>query len=183
MDEVGLALQHAVGVDIGGTLAKIVYFVPRTEVPTSPEEHAANGRAKEYILTSQDYGTTGHRDVEQEFFSPALNGTLHFIKFETRRFESALQIIKQKGLVHAGTHVYGTGGGAVKFQKTFRETLGVGVHKFDELETLVNGMGFLMYHYPTECYTLRNFRFGQADNMEQVFRKTGPVYPLSLIHI
>eukprot|EP00750_Incisomonas_marina_P008819 INCI15706.1.p1 GENE.INCI15706.1~~INCI15706.1.p1 ORF type:complete len:254 (-),score=41.15 INCI15706.1:933-1694(-) len=183
MQEVGRALEQAVGVDIGGTLAKIVYFVPKTEVPSSPEVDAVNDRAREYILTSNVYGTTGQRDVEQEFFSPALNGTLHFIKFETRRLKGALQMIKEKGLVHSGTHMYGTGGGAVKFQKIFQEMLGVGVQKFDELETLVNGMGFLMYHYPTECYTLRHYRFGESNRMEQVFRTEGPRLVCSCVDV
>ena len=175
--------QQAVGIDIGGTLAKLVYFVPSDEVPTSPEVDAVHGRAREYILTNKAYGTTGQRDVEQEFYCRSLNGTFHFIKFETRRIKSALEMIKQKGLVHAGTYIYGTGGGSNKFQRTFKQTLGVGVQKFDELETLVNGMGFLMYHYPGECYTLRNYRFGESSKMKQVALRTGPKYPYLLVNI
>jgi hypothetical protein len=130
-----------------------------------------------FILNKKEYGSTGHRDIEQEFFSPELNGTFHFIKFETSRLDGALELIKQSGLTHPGSHIYGTGGGAIKFQKKFKETLHVGVQKFDELETLVNGMGFLMYHFPNECYTLRNFRFAESSHMTQEFRQKGPEYP------
>ena len=176
-------LEQAVGLDIGGTLAKVVYFVPNSEVPTSPEVKAANGRAREYLLTQESYGSTGKRDVEQEFYSPSLNGTLHFIKFQTQRLESALDLIRSKALVHSGTLIYGTGGGVVRYNDTFKKKLGVGVQKFDELETLMNGMGFMMYHYPKQCYALRNYRFGETSDLEQDFREQGPEYPYLLVNI
>jgi type II pantothenate kinase len=177
------SFDQAVGVDIGGTLAKVVYFMPNQERRGSPEVDAANDRAREYVLNHEAYGTTGRRDVEQEFYSPSLNGTLHFIKFETQRLEGALEMIRHKGLVHSGTRIYGTGGGVIKFQHAFQKALGVGVEKFDELETLVNGMGFLMYHYPKQCYALRNYRFGDPNAVQREYRAAGPKYPYLLVNI
>jgi len=178
----GFALEHAVGLDIGGTLAKIVYFIPKDETATSPEVTRINERARHYVLENKAYGTTGSRDVEQEFYAPSLNGTLHFIKFETRRLESALSMIKSKGLVHPDTKIYGTGGGVIKHQQTFKDVLGLGVQKFDELETLVDGINFLLYHYPGECYSLTHYRFGEKQDIRAV-KRAGPTYPYLLVNI
>lgn len=37
------------------------------------------------VKSQERFGTTGVRDTNLSFFSPALNGTLHFVQFEVCR--------------------------------------------------------------------------------------------------
>lgn len=54
-------------------------------------------------------------------------------------------------------HMIGcTGGGAVKYAKTFQDELGITFSPQDELENLVTAMRFARTNVPGECYTYRN---------------------------
>jgi type II pantothenate kinase len=55
--------------------------------------------------------------------------------------------------------VCATGGGAFKFEKMFRDALGIELHKEDELKALVKGIDFMIHTCPNECYYLSAYRF------------------------
>jgi len=118
------------GVDIGGSLSKIVFFLPDKNLATDMLRRM--GRSKKsgsedwiaklgsihqlakFILSNVRYGLTGVRDFELSFDMPDLGGSFHFIRFETRRMEGALKLARNHGLT-AGMHtICATGGGAQK---------------------------------------------------------------------
>ena len=39
------------------------------------------------------------------------------------------------------------------------------LRKYDELQMLILGMDFLVYHIPDECYYFKNFKFSEGDAM------------------
>jgi type II pantothenate kinase len=112
------------GMDIGGTLAKLVFFLPDKELATKmlKQQPAAQWRSKlasvhqlaGFILDNDRYGATGVRDSHLSIDVPDLGGSFHFIRFETRRTEGALKLAAKHGLA-AGMHkICATGGGAHK---------------------------------------------------------------------
>lgn len=109
--------------DIGGSLAKLVYFEP----------------------TQQDQGNHG-----------SVGGKLNFIKFQTSNMDDCMKFISEKQL-----HIEGqgrksiniTGGGAYKYADYITSTLGVKIHKEDEMHALITGLNFLLKNVPKESFT------------------------------
>lgn len=117
------------GADIGGTLCKLVFFLPDKELATRMLQRAAPERAAQsqwasklesiqkiagFIFSRTHYGATGVRDDHLSFRLEALGGSFHFIRFETRRFEGALQLAQRHGLNAGMERICATGGGAHK---------------------------------------------------------------------
>jgi hypothetical protein len=124
------------GVDIGGTLAKVVYLQPDAELAS--DSHLLLARDQDHL-----------RMKALSFRSARLNGTLHFLKFPTHRFEPSLRMVRTPvSQQHTGMgtgRVYATGGGAFKFKSIVQEKLGVMFEtKVDEMESLVSGLRFLL---------------------------------------
>ena len=63
-----------VGLDIGGTLAKIALF--------EPDSHSSEfvSRVVELLEDDATYGRTGKRDVHLSFYVPTLQGRFHLIR-------------------------------------------------------------------------------------------------------
>jgi hypothetical protein len=115
------------GIDIGGSLTKLVFFMPDDDVVSRllgqvPEKQrkpwhqrfAAVTEVSKFILSRIVYGKTGVRDARLSFHLPDLGGTFHFIRFETKRMIGALQLAKLHGL-NSGMHTMSaTGGGAIR---------------------------------------------------------------------
>lgn len=52
------------GMDIGGTLTKLVYFEPKDITPGEQDEEAESLRSiRRYLTKNSAYGKTGHRDA------------------------------------------------------------------------------------------------------------------------
>lgn len=52
------------GMDIGGTLTKLVYFEPKDITPGEQDEEADSLRSiRRYLTKNSAYGKTGHRDA------------------------------------------------------------------------------------------------------------------------
>lgn len=52
------------GMDIGGTLTKLVYFEPNDDEPEGDEQEAKVLRnIRRYLTKNSAYGQTGHRDI------------------------------------------------------------------------------------------------------------------------
>mmetsp|Transcript_24391 Transcript_24391/g.34967 ORF Transcript_24391/g.34967 Transcript_24391/m.34967 type:complete len:699 (+) Transcript_24391:48-2144(+) len=102
---------------------------------------------------SEDDDATGVKDVHLNFYSRELRGEFHFIGFETRRMTEAMQLI-QKYDMHANIYCMGaTGGGAHKYAKDWEDGLGIRMEKYDELDSLVAGMQFILSDVVGECHT------------------------------
>lgn len=82
------------GVDIGGTLTKLVFFSPKQPLANKTRHQLADGRERteslqaeaaiaaiqSFISQSDTYGDTGVRDCHLVLDVPGIGGTMHFIR-------------------------------------------------------------------------------------------------------
>lgn len=120
------------GMDIGGTLVKLVYFEPKDITTEEEQEEVENLKSIRWYLTSNTaYGKTGIRDVHLELQDLTMcgrKGNLHFIRFPTHDLPVFLQMARNKHFSSLHTTLCATGGGAYKFEYDFR-TVGDGKKK------------------------------------------------------
>ena len=98
---------------------------------------------------------SGVRDDHLTFYSAELGGDFHFIQFETRQMESAMDLIRSHKLHSSICEMGATGGGAHKYAPAWDRVLGIKILKEDELDSLVAGMQFVLSTVVGECYTFR----------------------------
>ncbi|XP_037032518.1 pantothenate kinase 3 isoform X1 [Bradysia coprophila] len=148
------------GMDIGGTLTKLVYFEPKDITPDELDQEAEILRnIRRYLTKNSAYGKTGHRDTHLQMDDITIRGrrgSLHCIRFPTSEMVNFLLLAKSKGMAELVTTVCATGGGAFKFEKEFKEEVNMRLAKFDELDALIKGILFAETHNPTECYYFEN---------------------------
>ncbi|XP_055593171.1 pantothenate kinase 3 isoform X2 [Uranotaenia lowii] len=144
------------GMDIGGTLTKLVYFEPKDITPDELDQEAKILRnIRRYLTKHSAYGKTGHRDTHLQMDDVEIRGrrgSLHFIRFPTAEMDKFLALAKRKGMAQLVTTVCATGGGAFKFEDNFRQEVNMKLAKFDELDALIKGILFTETHNPCECY-------------------------------
>ncbi|RWS00795.1 pantothenate kinase 1-like protein, partial [Dinothrombium tinctorium] len=148
------------GMDIGGTLVKLVYFEPtdKAKEETALETETVK-KISHYLKSSSAYGKTGKRDVHLQMDNCCINGrygTLHFIRFPTSEMHVFLSLAKSKGIADMASTVCATGGGAYKFEEDFRREVNLQLHKFDELDSLIHGIHFIEAYNTHECYYIEN---------------------------
>lgn len=145
------------GLDIGGSLVKVVFFDPQE---TIPEEEETLDRTRLYLKSSKAYGTTGKRDEHLEMSNCVINGrrgSLHFIRFSTSQMSEFIMMAKDKGLTDLIDDVCATGGGAYKFEDEIKTKLGITLRKSDELDSVIYGIHYIDKHNPTrECYYIQD---------------------------
>nr|XP_040054644.1 pantothenate kinase 2, mitochondrial isoform X2 [Gasterosteus aculeatus aculeatus] len=151
------------GMDIGGTLVKLVYFEPKDITAEEEQEEVENLKSIRHYLTSNTaYGKTGIRDVHLELQDLTLcgrTGNLHFIRFPTHDLPAFLQMGRNKHFSSLHTTLCATGGGAYKFESDFRTMADLQLHKLDELDCLVRGVLYIdsvVSSGPSECYYFEN---------------------------
>lgn len=112
------------GMDIGGTLVKLVYFEPKDITAEEELEEVENLKSiRRYLTSNTAYGSTGIRDVHLELQDLTLcgrKGNLHFIRFPTHDLPVFLQMVRNKHFSSLHTTLCATGGGAYKFESDFR---------------------------------------------------------------
>lgn len=111
------------GLDIGGTLTKLIYFEPKdfTELEEEQEKETAK-TIRKYLVGNTAYGTSGIRDVHLEMKDQLIGGrrgSLHFIRFPTSNMEGFIEMCKAKHFNSLVTEICATGGGAYKFEEDF----------------------------------------------------------------
>lgn len=136
-----------VAADIGGSLAKIVYFSPEVRDETNqPGDKAPGGR-------------------------------LHFLRFETDNIDACIEFMRElqrkqrldvavdvdqqdavkaasgQGQAQGGLCVMATGGGAFKYYDLMKEKLGVDIIREDEMSCLIRGLDFFINEIPREVFT------------------------------
>ncbi|KAK9119721.1 hypothetical protein Scep_017814 [Stephania cephalantha] len=141
--------------DIGGSLIKLVYF-------SRHEDRPVDDKRKRSLKQRLGFPNVNRRSY------PILGGRLHFVKFETAEINECLDFINSKQLHRGGINPRGwhvnssvnddaiikaTGGGAYKFADLFKERLGVGIEKEDEMDCLVAGANFLLKAIRHEAFT------------------------------
>ena len=112
------------GMDIGGTLTKLIYFEPKD---ISEEEAAQEVETlktiRKYLTGNVAYGETGIRDKHLEMHDQWLGGrkgSLHFIRFPTSQMATFIEMAKAKNFPSLTTSLCATGGGAYKFEEEFQ---------------------------------------------------------------
>mmetsp|Transcript_48791 Transcript_48791/g.118065 ORF Transcript_48791/g.118065 Transcript_48791/m.118065 type:complete len:703 (+) Transcript_48791:811-2919(+) len=100
------------------------------------------------------------RDHKLSFYSRELGGEFHFVRFETRHMQNAMDLIRYNNLHLHICDVGATGGGAHKFSDTWEEQLGIRIDKQEELDSQVAGMQFVLSTVVGECYTFRPVKRG-----------------------
>ncbi|XP_072563332.1 pantothenate kinase 3-like [Paramormyrops kingsleyae] len=173
------------GMDIGGTLAKLVYFEPKDITTEEEQEETENLKNIRSCLTSNvAYGSTGIRDVHLEMKGLELcgrMGNLHFIRFPTQDLPAFLRMTRDKQFSRLHKTLCATGGGAYKFEADFQTIAGLQLVKLDELDCVIRGALYMNSSGPSECFYLEN-----PTHPEQCFLKPYPLenpYPFLLVNI
>lgn len=123
-DRSAIAAIQWFGIDIGGTLAKCVYFeTASSSVDLEGAETQGVTALRSFLKSAVTYGSTGLRDAKLEMSETigGQTGTLHFIKFATSRMDGFFHMVTTNGLASFPKVVCATGGGAFKFEKDFKE--------------------------------------------------------------
>ncbi|KAI0125080.1 fumble-domain-containing protein [Xylariales sp. AK1849] len=118
------AVVSHIAVDIGGSLAKLVYF--------SREAHSKEPGGRLNFLS---------------FETDRIDDCVEFMK-HLKDKQLALS-----GSKPGSPYVMATGGGAYKFYDKIRERLGVEVMREDEMECLIIGLDFFITEIPREVFT------------------------------
>lgn len=112
------------GLDIGGTLVKLVYFEPKDITAEEEQEEVENLKSiRRYLTSNTAYGKSGVRDVHLEIHNLTIcgrTGNLHFIRFPTTGMHRFIQMGRDKHFSSLHTTLCATGGGAYKFENDFR---------------------------------------------------------------
>ncbi|XP_049812486.1 pantothenate kinase 3 isoform X2 [Schistocerca nitens] len=173
------------GMDIGGTLSKLVYFEPKDITPDEADaEVEALKNIRRYLTKNSAYGKTGHRDTHLQMDNVIIRrrkGTLHFIRFPTSEMGNFLALAKAKGMATLVTTVCATGGGAYKFENNFHQELNMKLAKFDELDSLIKGMLYIEANNPNECYYWAN-PTDDEKCQKRLFDFSDP-YPFMIVNI
>ncbi|XP_060781719.1 pantothenate kinase 2, mitochondrial [Neoarius graeffei] len=176
------------GMDIGGTLVKLVYFEPKDITAEEEQEEVESLKSIRHYLTSHTaYGKTGIRDVHLELPDLTLwgrRGSLHFIRFPTQELPAFLQMGRDKHFSSLHTTLCATGGGAYKFEADFRTMANLQLLKLDELDCLIKGVLYIdsvVSSGPSECYYYENPT--DTEHCEQRAYNLENPYPLLLVNI
>ncbi|XP_009080080.1 PREDICTED: pantothenate kinase 1-like, partial [Acanthisitta chloris] len=121
------------GMDIGGTLVKLVYFEPKDITAEEEQEEVENLKSiRKYLTSNTAYGKTGIRDVHLELKNLTMcgrKGNLHFIRFPSCAMHRFIQMGSEKNFSSLHTTLCATGGGAYKFEEDFRTVSIVQIHQ------------------------------------------------------
>ncbi|XP_060943892.1 pantothenate kinase 1a isoform X1 [Limanda limanda] len=132
------------GMDIGGTLVKLVYFEPVDITAEEEQEEVENLKSiRRYLTSNVAYGKTGVRDVHLELRNLTMcgrTGNLHFIRFPTQAMPRFIQMGRDKNFSSLHTTLCATGGGAYKFENDFQMMADLELLKLDELDCLIRGL-------------------------------------------
>ena len=118
------AVVSHVAADIGGSLAKVVYFLRE------------NGNAE-----------SGGRLHFLSFETEKIDDCIEYL----RKLQSKYDV--SNGVKASNLSVHATGGGAFKFYDRIRERLGVEVQREDEMGCLIRGLDFFITEVPNEVFT------------------------------
>ncbi|XP_069488322.1 pantothenate kinase 2, mitochondrial isoform X1 [Ambystoma mexicanum] len=176
------------GLDIGGTLVKLVYFEPKDITAEEEQEEVDNLKTiRKYLTSNVAYGLTGIRDVHLELKDLTMfgrKGNLHFIRFPTHDMPTFLQMARDKHFSSLHTSLCATGGGAYKFEEDFLTVSDLQLHKLDELDCLIKGVLYIDsigFNGQSQCYYLENPK--DPVGCRKIAYNLENPYPLLLVNI
>eukprot|EP00916_Digyalum_oweni_P014863 GHVL01024306.1.p1 GENE.GHVL01024306.1~~GHVL01024306.1.p1 ORF type:complete len:513 (-),score=60.34 GHVL01024306.1:795-2333(-) len=147
-----------VALDIGGTLAKIVYLVSPDE-----EEHDTLGTSTDETLQI--------RTIDGNIFK------MKVLIFPTAKIDSLIKFVSDEKLVSEGVKLPVTGGGSYKFADHIQNRLKVVIEKYDEMESLVKGLNFLA------SLSDMVFDFDVREKRTQKKKLQRPLHPFMVVNI
>ncbi|XP_016139594.1 pantothenate kinase 1 isoform X2 [Sinocyclocheilus grahami] len=176
------------GMDIGGTLVKLVYFEPKDITAEEEQEEVESLKSiRRYLTSNVAYGNTGIRDVHLELKNLTMcgrKGNLHFIRFPTQDMHRFIQMGRDKNFSSLHTTLCATGGGAYKFEDDFRTVAGLELQKLDELDCLIQGLLYVdsvRFNDHPGCYFFQNP--SEPENcVKRPFSLENP-FPMLLVNI
>lgn len=175
------------GMDIGGTLTKLVYFEPQDLEVEGTEEKETLSTIRKYLTGNVAYGKTGIRDVHLEMKNQTLGGrtgSLHFIRFPTSEMKAFIELARAKNFSSLASAICATGGGAFKFEAKFQKKVNLRLHKYDELDCLIHGIHFIDRHnHSSECYYFTNRHAAQWRTAQTPASHCHPVSDPSPSHL
>ena len=143
--------QSRFGLDIGGSLLKLIYLeMDGTSDDVVHSLDALDGLPSRSQLPSG----RGVREPALTVHVPALGGKLHFAHFATRDVEAAVDVLRRHRLCEGIDTMQATGGGSHKFRKLFEEQLETTLHPCNELDAVVLGICLMAKAVSDECYTM-----------------------------
>lgn len=180
------------GMDIGGTLAKLVYFEPTNSEELekrSTEDKKTIANIAKYLTTNRIYGESGHRDEhlqKSQIEIGGCQGTLHFIRFPTNQMHNFIRLAKDKGMADLASTVCATGGGAYKFENDIQSQMKMRLNKFDEIDSLVRGVEFMVKN--NDLSSPEVFYFTEVDDqngkgVKKYYDMLNGFYPFLLVNI
>ena len=185
------------GLDIGGTLAKLVFFESETR-PSWCTGHFAEvikslGKSRSETPASDDYGFSrqgsfwGEQENELSFYDEELQGYFHFLCFRSEQMERFVSLLAARELHHSIDEIFTTGGGAYKFAPLFSERLGITLRPVDELGVVVKGISWLLKRPISDevCW------LGEEQHRKDIFESEchfidssiNPLFPFILVNI
>lgn len=147
------AVESHVAADIGGSLAKVVYF------------SRENGNAE-----------SGGRINFLSFETDKIDDCIEYLRQLQSKHKRTNG--ESKG---AELSVMATGGGAYKFYDRIKERLGVDVVREDEMECLIMGLDFFITEIPSEVFTYNDTDPENAIQFQEA--QSNKVYPYLLVNI
>ena len=148
-----------IAVDVGGSLAKVVYFTQAPSSPVSSDGGNESDVSRQGTLKPTNLGSSSlfhptslrQRSLPEQF----PGGRLNFTKFESSNMDMCMaflrELIERSALANQVTieemqksvKIMATGGGAHLFYQRFKDELGVEVQREDEMACLITGLNFM----------------------------------------
>ncbi|XP_014666518.1 PREDICTED: pantothenate kinase 3-like [Priapulus caudatus] len=175
------------GMDVGGTLAKLVYFEPTDVTEDEEQQEVETLRTiRRYLTGNVAYGSAGIRDVHLQMEGVRLGGrtgTLHFIRFPTSSMRAFIELTKEKKLATLADTICATGGGAYKFEHDFKTEVNLTLQKLDELNSLIQGIHFIDSLYLSECYYWSHPDIRDSEQCKKLPFDFSDPYPYLVVNI
>nr|CCA23145.1 pantothenate kinase putative [Albugo laibachii Nc14] len=185
------------GMDIGGTLAKIVYLEKHHTVEAdkcieanpkrsrSPSLEVVRSEMNKFVNENEHFGQSGVRDVRLHMHLKEFEGTFHFIRFESSHTAEAINLISEHGLNQSLRILPCTGGGAYKYAQLFSDMAAIELKKYDEIECILRGLNLLLATVPDEVFTFKDMDLESfsASRVRTVPFDQDKVFPYLLVSI
>ncbi|TDH70705.1 hypothetical protein CCR75_005294 [Bremia lactucae] len=160
------------GLDIGGTLTKLVYFqsvdgaavAQQTQLENLSDLVAHSERQKvkgslpliDDFIMRLDTTEEAQREDRLKMVVPELGGTIHFVNFPTIKMDDITEFVRRRFFHRYIKKIACTGGGAFKFSQLFQSRLGIELVKTDEMDALIQGLNYVLQYARGECYRFVN---------------------------
>ena len=123
-----LAQRPYFGLDIGGSLAKLIYFEPRQSQINSLDGRVGLETLQDFIESDVKFGEIGTRDerlsMENVVFA-GREGRVRFVHFPTDATSEFLLHARDFKASSSNTKIAATGGGAYKFEDKFQQVYNI----------------------------------------------------------